>query len=125
MSRILIVEDSAMNMKLARDVLEAKSHQVISAENGEDGVAMALENLPELILMDIQMPGIDGVQAFQQIRSNEKTAHIPVVAFTASVTATDRSRVKDVGFNAFISKPIDLKPFISTIETMLGKENHE
>ncbi|MGR9089001.1 MAG: response regulator [Gammaproteobacteria bacterium] len=120
MSTILIVEDNLLNMKLARDILEAKGHAVLAAENGEDGVAAALEHLPDLILMDIQMPGIDGFEALARIRSDAAVGPIPVIAFTASVTASDRSRVTDAGFNAFISKPIDLKSFVATIDELLA-----
>ncbi len=116
MSAILIVEDNAMNMKLARDILEANGHTVFTADNGEDGVVQAAEHLPDIVLMDIQMPGIDGVEALNQIRANTTTSRIPVIAFTASVTATDRSRVSDAGFDGFVSKPIDLKSFVATIE---------
>jgi two-component system cell cycle response regulator DivK len=106
-------------------VLEANSFQVLGAEDGEAGIEMALTSIPDLILMDIQMPGIDGIEAFHKIRSCKKTAHIPVVAFTASITGSDRSRVKDAGFDSFISKPIDLKSFVATIETTLGNRGHE
>ncbi len=118
MSTILIVEDNAMNMKLARDVLEAKGHRVLEADNGEAGVLLATEQVPDLILMDIQMPGIDGIEALRQLREATITATIPVVAFTASVTAGDRSRVTAASFDAFVSKPIDLKPFLATIERL-------
>lgn len=120
MTTILIVEDNPMNMKLARDILEAKGYTVITAENGEDGVRVATEQRPNLVLMDIQLPGIDGVEAFAQLRADPSTAAVPVIAFTASVTATDRSRVADAGFDAFVSKPIDLKSFLATIQGVVG-----
>ena len=82
---------------------------------------MALAQLPDLILMDIHLPGIDGVEAFRLLRADPRTAAIPVAAFTASVTAGDRSRVTQAGFTAFVSKPINLKEFIATI-TDLTKE---
>ena len=115
MSLILSVEDSPMNMKLARDILEVKGHSVVEAASGEDGVRLADVERPDLILMDIQLPGINGIEAFRQIRANPATAAIPVIAFTASVTATDRNRVTEAGFDAFVSKPIDLKTFVATI----------
>jgi two-component system cell cycle response regulator DivK len=116
MSLILIVEDNVMNMKLARDILEAKGHTTLAAASGEDGVRLAAEQPPDLVLMDIQLPGIDGIEAFRQLRADPRTAAIPVVAFTASVTATDRSRVTEAGFDAYVSKPIDLKAFVATIQ---------
>lgn len=116
---ILIVEDNPMNLKLARDVLEAKGYRVVAAENGEDGVALAGAEHPDLVLMDIQLPGIDGVEALRRLREDPATSRILVVAFTASVMAGERSRVTAAGFDAFVSKPIDLKPFLATIAKLL------
>jgi len=115
MSTILIVEDNEKNMKLARDVLQAKGYQTLEAVNGEDGVRLALEHKPDMVLMDIQLPDINGIEAFARIRANADTAGIPVVAFTASVTPMDRSRITDAGFDGFIGKPINLKEFIETV----------
>ncbi len=122
MSRILIVEDNAMNMKLARDILKSKGYTTLEAISGEDGVRLATEALPDLVLMDIQLPGIDGIEAFRQLRADSRTAAIPVVAFTASVTASDRSRVAEAGFDAFVSKPIELKTFVAAIEGLLESD---
>ena len=116
MSLVLIIEDNPLNMKLARDILEAKGYTVVTAGSGEDGVLVAIEKLPDLVLMDIQLPGIDGVEALTRLRAEPSTAEIPVVAFTASVTAGDRSRVSDAGFDGFVSKPIDLKEFVATVK---------
>jgi two-component system, cell cycle response regulator DivK len=120
MSTILIVEDNEKNMKLARDVLQAKGYQTLEAVNGEDGVRMALEHKPDLVLMDIQLPDINGIEAFSRIRADAGTAHIPVVAFTASVTPLDRSRITDAGFDGFISKPINLREFLETVRSTVG-----
>jgi two-component system, cell cycle response regulator DivK len=119
MKTILIVEDNEKNMKLARDILRAKGYATLEAENGLDGVALALAHRPDLVLMDIQLPDINGIEAFERIRGNTDTAHIPVVAFTASVTASDRSRIGDAGFDAFLSKPINLKEFVETVRRVL------
>ena len=116
---ILIVEDNPMNLKLVRDVLEAKGYRVVAAENGEEGVALAAAERPDLVLMDIQLPGIDGVEALRRLRGDSATASILIVAFTASVMAGDRSRVTAAGFDAFVSKPIDLKPFLATLAKLL------
>ena len=115
MSTILIVEDNEKNMKLARDVLQAKGYATLEAANGEDGVRLALAHKPDMVLMDIQLPDINGVEAFTRIRANADTAHIPVVAFTASVTPMDRNRITDAGFDGFIGKPINLKEFLETV----------
>ncbi len=122
MAIILIVEDNEKNMKLARDVLQAKGYQTLEAVTGEDGVRLALEHKPDMVLMDIQLPDINGIEAFTRIRANADTARVPVVAFTASVTPMDRSRITDAGFDGFIGKPINLKEFLDTVrKTVEGK----
>ena len=119
MSTVLIVEDNEKNMKLARDVLQAKGYQTLEAVTGEEGVKLAKEKKPDLVLMDIQLPGINGIEAFRQIRGDAKTAGIPVVALTASVTPTDRSAITAAGFDAFIGKPISLKEFVETVRRLV------
>ncbi|MBN8492704.1 MAG: response regulator [Burkholderiales bacterium] len=121
MKTILIVEDNEKNMKLARDILRAKGYATLEAVNGLDGVKLALEQVPDLVLMDIQLPDINGIEAFERIRGNAATAKVPVVAFTASVTANDRSRIGDAGFDGFLGKPINLKEFLETVRRMLGE----
>jgi two-component system cell cycle response regulator DivK len=121
MNTILIVEDNEKNMKLARDILRAKGYAVLEAVNGLDGVKLALEHVPDLVLMDIQLPDINGIEAFTRIRAYEGTAKVPVVAFTASVTVNDRSRIGDAGFDAFITKPINLKQFLDTVQRFLAE----
>ena len=88
MSTVLIIEDNDKNMKLARDVLQNKGYKTLEAVTGEEGVKLAKDNVPDLVLMDIQLPGINGIEAFKQLRADPKTARIPVVALTASVTPT-------------------------------------
>ena len=119
MSVVLIVEDNDKNMKLARDVLQAKGYQTLEAETGEEGVRLAKERTPDLVLMDIQLPGINGIEAFKQLRADPKTARIPVVALTASVTPTDRSQITAAGFDAFVGKPINLKEFLDTVKRLV------
>jgi two-component system, cell cycle response regulator DivK len=119
MSTVLIIEDNDKNMKLARDVLQAKGYQTLEAVTGEDGVKLAHANVPDLVLMDIQLPGINGIEAFKQIRADAKTARVPVVALTASVTPTDRSAITAAGFDAFIGKPINLKEFLETVKRLV------
>jgi two-component system, cell cycle response regulator DivK len=119
MSTVLIVEDNEKNMKLARDVLQAKGYRTVEAVTGEEGVRLALEAAPDLVLMDIQLPGINGIEAFRRIRADPRTARVPVAAVTASVTPTDRSQISAAGFDAFISKPINLKEFLDTVARLL------
>jgi two-component system cell cycle response regulator DivK len=119
MSTILIVEDNVKNMKLVSDLLRAKGYDTLEATTGEQGVRLALAHTPDLVLMDIQMPDINGIEAFTRIRADQRTAEIPVVAFTASVTPSDRNRITAAGFNAFVSKPLELKEFLATVKRML------
>jgi two-component system cell cycle response regulator DivK len=108
---ILIVEDNERNMKLARDVLQFHGFRTLETVSGEDGVVMARENVPDLILMDISLPGIDGVEATRQLKGEPSTAGIPIVALTASVLQADRARFEEAGFVGLIAKPIDVVSF--------------
>ena len=119
MSTILIVEDNEKNMKLLRDVLTFKGHKVIEAIDGETGVALGQSELPDLVLMDIQLPGINGVEALKQLRADERTAKIPIIAVTASVMDQDRRVIIDAGFDAFVSKPVSLKEFMAAVNQAL------
>jgi two-component system cell cycle response regulator DivK len=116
MSLILIVEDNEKNMKLVRDILQAKGHQTLEAVNAEDGVKLAAEKNPDLVLMDIQLPGMNGMEALKVLRADPGTAGIPVIAITASVMTQDRQNIMDAGFNAFIEKPINLREFLATVQ---------
>jgi two-component system, cell cycle response regulator DivK len=108
---ILIVEDNDKNMKLTRDVLQFNGFGTVEATTGEDGVTMAREHLPALILMDIALPGIDGVEATRQLKAEPPTAAIPIIALTASVMEADRARFGEAGFAGLIAKPIDVLTF--------------
>jgi two-component system cell cycle response regulator DivK len=119
MTTILIVEDNEKNMKLARDVLQAKGYSTLEAVTGEDGVRLAREALPALVLMDIQLPGINGIEALRQLREDPATAPIPVIAVTASVMLSDRRQITDAGFDGYVGKPISLKEFLSAVEAGL------
>ncbi|MBA2594193.1 MAG: response regulator [Pseudomonadota bacterium] len=119
MKVVLIVEDNDKNMKLARDVLQTKGYATIEAVNGEDGVRLARERNPDLVLMDIRLPGISGIEALTALRADPKTSSIPVMALTASVTATDRTRITQAGFDAFLAKPMVLREFIDTVRLLL------
>lgn len=120
MSTILIVEDNDKNMKLARDVLQSRGYATLEAVTGEDGVRLATERKPDLILMDIQLPGINGIEALRRIRADPACERIPVVAFTASVMQGDRSQISAAGFDGFIGKPINLKEFTETVKQILA-----
>lgn len=118
---ILVVEDNEKNMKLARDVLTAKGYRVAEAVTGEEGVKLAQEQVPQLILMDYQLPGIDGIEAFRRIRGAAATAHIPIVAVTASAMPEEEAKMKQAGFDGFLTKPINLKEFVGAVADTLAK----
>jgi two-component system, cell cycle response regulator DivK len=118
---ILVVEDNDKNRKLVRDVLTFKGYTVIEAENGEDGVRLAEERLPKLILMDIQLPGIDGIEALRRIRAIDSTRAIPIIAVTASAMDRDRQQIVAAGFDGYQSKPLNVKEFIAAVEKMLAR----
>jgi len=118
---ILIVEDNDKNRKLMRDVLTFKGYRLAEAETGEDGVRLARELHPDLVLMDIQLPGISGITAFQQIRDDPATATIPVIADTASAMTQDRQTIMAAGFDGYQSKPLDVKKFMEAVRQMLDR----
>src|SRR5918999_1182496 len=115
MSLILIVEDNEKNMKLVRDVLQHKGHDTLEAVTGLDGVRLATERKPDIILMDIQLPDIDGITALGQIRSNPETERIPVIAVSASVMPDEQQRIVASGFDAYVTKPINMKDFLGVV----------
>lgn len=121
MSEILIVEDNDKNMKLVRDVLQAKGYRTIEAVTGEDGVRLARERMPALVLMDIQLPGISGIDALRQLRADPATAAIPVIAVTASVMASDRRNIVDAGFDGYVGKPLNLKEFLEAVRNAVAE----
>ena len=118
---ILIVEDNEKNRKLARDILQVKNYRTIEAETGEAGLELVSKEIPDLVLMDIQLPGINGIQALKKLRESEATRAIPVLAFTASVMPQDRREIMEAGFNGFVAKPINLKEFVAAIGAALGR----
>jgi two-component system, cell cycle response regulator DivK len=114
--RVLVVEDNDKNMKLFRDVLQATGYSTLEASTGEDAVELALAHAPALVLMDVQLPGIDGVEALARLRREERTAAIPVLALTAQAMHGDRERFLAAGFDGYLSKPIDVVELLRTVE---------
>ena len=119
MSTILIVEDNDKNMKLVRDILGHRGHTTLEATTGSDGVRLALAHKPDLILMDIQLPDIDGIAALGLIRQDKALDAVPVLAVSASVMPEDQHKIVTSGFDAYITKPISLKPFLAAVERFL------
>ena len=116
---ILIIEDNEKNRKLCRDVLRAKGFQTIESETAEEGIKLAGAQLPALILMDIQLPGMDGITAMKQLKAEEKTKTIPIIAITASAMTNSRTAMLAEGFDGYQTKPISLKDFLAEVERVL------
>ena len=120
MKTILIVEDNEKNMKLVRDILRHNGYTILEAVTGKEGVRLALEERPDLILMDIQLPDIDGIEALRQLRGAPELDHVPVIAVSASVMPDDQQKIVRSGFDAFVTKPINLKAFVETVQRFLA-----
>jgi two-component system cell cycle response regulator DivK len=119
MSLILIVEDNDQNLELVRDILQAKGHRTLEAGTAEDGLEIARAQAPDLILMDIQLPGMGGIEALEVLRGDPATAAFPVVAITASVMMADREQIMRAGFDGFVEKPITVRSFLEVVERAL------
>ena len=119
---ILVVEDNERNLKLLRDVLEYAGYDVRVARTGEDGVTLAVKEPPDLVLMDLQLPGIDGMEALRQLRASPRTADIPVVAVTAQAMKQDRERALEAGFDGYLEKPISVRAFPGQVRSFLRDE---
>lgn len=117
---ILIVEDNEKNRKLVRDVLQVKGYRTIESETAEEGIKLALDKSPALILMDIQLPGIDGIAALKQLRADPRTRDILVIAITASAMTHNRQTMLAEGFDGYQTKPISVKDFLGEVERVLA-----
>jgi two-component system cell cycle response regulator DivK len=119
--RILVVEDNAKNMKLFRDVLNATGYRTIEATSGSQAVDMASEHRPDLVLMDIQLPDLDGVQALQRLRADGRTSEIPVLALTAQAMQGDRERFLAAGFDGYLSKPVNVRELLGVVRAQCDR----
>ena len=113
--RILVVEDNELNMKLFRDVLVATGFQALEATTGGQAVELAVEHVPDLVLMDIQLPDADGVEVLHRLRTDDRTSTIPVLAVTAQAMYGDRERFLGAGFDGYVSKPVNIGELIGTV----------
>ena len=121
--RILVVEDNPLNLKLVRDVLTVLGYDVVAATSGEDGVRLAHECMPDLVLMDLQLPGIDGVEALRRLRGDPVVADVPVVAVTAFSMKEDQERAYAAGFDGYLAKPSSVRALPAQVARFLGKEH--
>lgn len=120
MSRIVIVEDNEKNLKLLRDILQHHGHEVLGAPTGGEGLALARRERPALVLLDIQLPDIDGITVLRRLREDAAFDAVPVLAISASVMPEEQHRITQSGFDAFVAKPISLKPFLATVNHFLA-----
>ena len=118
--KILYIEDIPANVELVQQILDYRPNiELISSANALDGIKVAQENLPDLILMDIHLPGMDGLEAFQRLQGISETEGIPVIALTADAMTIDIKKAIDIGFHSYITKPIDVGKFITTIDSVI------
>jgi two-component system cell cycle response regulator DivK len=118
---ILIVEDNEKNRKLLRDVLQVKGYRTVESETAEEGIRLAQQFSPVLILMDLQLPGISGIEALKRLRADPKTRAIPVIAVTASAMTESRAQVMAAGFDGYQTKPISVREFLETVRQVLER----
>ena len=118
---ILIIEDNEKNRKLIRDLLQVKGYQTVESETAEDGLKLAEEKTPALILMDIQLPGMDGITAMKQLKAAPKTNRIPIVAITASAMTHNRQTMLAEGFDGYQTKPLNLKEFLADVDRLIAE----
>jgi len=117
---ILCVEDNPQNMRLVRKMLNSAGYQVIEAQDGESGYTTILEQRPDLVLMDVNLPDIDGLQVTSAVKALPDYSHIPIIALTANAMHGDRERCLEAGMNEYLSKPVRLKELVQTIEKLIG-----
>jgi two-component system cell cycle response regulator DivK len=118
---VLIVDDNDKNVKLARDVLQFAGFRTLEAVRGDEAIALATEHLPDVILMDIRLPDMDGTEARRQLKALERTARIPVVALTSFAMKGDRERFMAEGFDGYLEKPISVREFADQVRSYCGE----
>ena len=119
-ARILVVEDNPLNLKLVRDVLGAAGYEVVAATSGEEGLRMARERPPDLVLMDLQLPGIDGIETMRRLRKGPVADEVPVIAVTAFAMAEDQVNAARAGFDGYIEKPISVRALVGVVREFLN-----
>ncbi len=120
--RILIVEDNDLNLKLFRDLLSAHGYETLETKDGLEAITLTRQEHPDLILMDIQLPEISGLDVTRRLKADESIANIPIIAVTAFAMKDDEEKILSAGCEAYISKPISIMPFLNTIRRFLGEE---
>jgi two-component system cell cycle response regulator DivK len=123
-AQVLVVEDNERNMKLFRDVLLATGYRTLEATTGGQAVELATEHTPDLVLMDIQLPDIDGIEALGLLRTDDRTASLPVLALTAQAMEGDRERFLAAGFDGYLAKPVNVRDFLATVKRYCERRGH-
>jgi two-component system, cell cycle response regulator DivK len=123
--RILVVEDTEDNRQILRDLLSSAGYEIIEAADGESGVSMAAKELPDLILMDIQLPVIDGYEATRRIKADPTTRHIPVVAVTSYALVGDEAKAREAGCDGYVAKPFSPRHLLETVREFLGRAHRK
>ncbi|WP_426040388.1 response regulator [Brevundimonas sp. TWP2-3-4b1] len=119
--KVLIVEDNELNMKLFHDLLDSQGYEILQTREGMQAMAMARQHMPDLILMDIQLPEISGLEVTKWLKDDEELAHIPIIAVTAFAMKGDEERIRQGGCEAYISKPISVMHFLETVKKHLSQ----
>ncbi len=119
---VIIVEDNAKNRKIMADLLRVHGYSYIEAVDGQEGLELTIEKKPDLVLMDVQLPRLDGYEATKMIKTDERTSHIPVIVVTSFAMKNEENRAREAGCDEYISKPIDIHSFVETIKKFLPKE---
>lgn len=118
--QVLVVEDNARNMRLLRDVLQATGYRTLEASTGGQALTLAAEHRPAVVLMDVRLPDMDGMEALRRLKMDERTAAIPVLAVTAQAMKGDRERFTEAGFDGYLSKPVDLDELLAVVQIYCG-----
>lgn len=122
---VLIVDDNENNLKLAREIIQSLGLKTMEATDAKSAIAQAREHLPDLILMDIQLPGMDGVEATRILKHDDRTGHIPIIALTSLAMNGDKEKIMSAGCDAYLAKPFGFEEFVSTVEGLLGEKTNE
>ena len=123
--KILVIEDNASNMKFVTTVLEMDGYETLQSDNAENGIVIAKKEMPDLILMDILLPGLDGLTASGLLKNDKKTKDIPIIAMTSLAMKDDKEKIRTAGFDHYIIKPFHYKEFLETIKNILAKSNNQ
>ncbi len=121
--KVLIVEDNALNMRLFNDLLEASGYETLQCTDGGKAAALAVDEKPDLIIMDIQLPEVSGLDITRWLKDDERTAAIPVLAVTAFAMRTDELLVREAGCEGYLSKPIQVRSFLKTVDDLMPKKS--